>query len=29
MKHVVNDLLVLMWMGWASAVSWYYATRWW
>lgn len=29
MKHVLNDLLVLIWMGWVSVVSWYYSTKAW
>ena len=29
MRHVVDDLLVLTWMGWVTMVAWYDATRWW
>lgn len=29
MKHVLDDMLVLVWMGWVSAVSWYYSMKAW
>ena len=29
MKRIVDDVLVLTWMGWVSVISWYYSTRWW
>jgi hypothetical protein len=29
MKRLVDDMLVLIWMGWISTIAWYYGTRWW
>lgn len=29
MNDLFDDMLVLIWMGWVSAISWYYALRWW